>query len=145
MRHTQEFLLYAIVLCDSAQRSQAADSTVLSSPERAAAGAAVAAAASSTLSGTPPDACVVAAGAAPQQSADGHSQRAAGALMTAAEARRALQLYTASTGKYAAGGSAFMAPVYGVGELPQVHRKCCPAMTCALVIKQQRPCITCFV
>lgn len=40
--------------------------------------------------------------------------------MTAEEGWRALQLYMASTGKYAAGGSAFMALVYGVGELSQV-------------------------
>ena len=40
--------------------------------------------------------------------------------MTAEQGWHALQLYMTSAGKYAAGGSALMAPVYGVGELPQV-------------------------
>lgn len=45
--------------------------------------------------------------------------------MTGEEGWRALQLYMASTGKYAAGGSAFMALVYGVGELSQVRNLVC--------------------
>ena len=119
IRHLQDFLLYAIVLCDSAQRSAGSDHST-ASHSRSDSGAASAARSAPPLS--QPAAHVEARRrAGSQQSVDHHSQHSASALVTAAEARRALRLYTASTGKYAAGGSAFMAPVYGVGELPQVR------------------------
>ena len=121
MRCSQDFLLYAIVLCDGAQRctdaqpSAAGNSHSPSAPEGQAAAVPAAASTSLPAAGVGPT-----AGAGPPQSADSQSRRAGAAPLTAAEARRALRLYQASAGKYAAGGSAFMAPVYGVGELPQV-------------------------
>jgi len=122
MRCLQDFLLYAIVLCDSAQRSTDAQPSAGGTAHSSAAPEAQAAASASL-----PAADVGAmAGAGPPQLAESQSRHAAEAPMTAAEARRALRLYQASAGKYAAGGSAFMAPVYGVGELPQVCCACGP-------------------
>ena len=121
MRCSQDFLLYAIVLCDSAQRSSDAQPSAAGSSHSSAAPGARTAAAPSAASASPPSADAgAAAGDGPPQAPGSQRQCVASAVMTAAQARRALRLYQASAGKYAAGGSAFMAPVYGVGELPQV-------------------------
>ena len=113
---SQDFLLYAIVLCDGSQHAAVPGATESSD----ATGSSTAAAAMPSVDG--PEARPDAPGkAAPQRVAGGGSQPASAPKLTAAEAWAALQLYTASTGKYAAGGSAFMAPVYGVGELPQAR------------------------
>ncbi len=118
---SQDFLLYAIVLCDSTQRCTDTQPSAVGTSHSSAAPEAQAAAAPSAASASRSNADAgAAAEAGPPQSADSQSRCAAAASTTAAEARRALRLYQASAGKYAAGGSAFMAPVYGVGELPQV-------------------------
>lgn len=121
----QDIVLYSIALCDRDQRAAAEC--------RAAAGLEEAPSAAGSLMGGRSDSQ---SGAEQQQSeagpqlsheapcsseAEGAAEGQVPALMTAEDAWQALQLYMASTGKYAAGGSAFMALVYGVGELPQVR------------------------
>jgi hypothetical protein len=113
----QDFLLYAIVLCDGSQG--AADPCAASSLNVIGASAEVAASPSADVSEARPSAADT---AATQRVTGGGCQPAVAPKLTAAEAWVALQLYTASTGKYAAGGAAFMAAVYGVGELPQARR-----------------------
>lgn len=111
----QNIVLYAIAMCDSDQHAAVAETAEKNSSL------------GSTKTGTDhtQSASDEAIGHGQQQhassSTSAQSARVQDAIaMTGEEGWRALQLYMASTGKYAAGGSAFMALVYGVGELSQV-------------------------
>ena len=110
------------MLCDGAQRDVQLYHAGATGSSDAVASAGAVGAPPADASGPRPEAADASTTAAAQQVPDGDRQPAAAPRLTAAEAWAALQLYTASTGKYAAGGSAFMAPVYGVGELPQARR-----------------------
>ena len=119
---SQDFLLYAIVLCDGSQRSAEAHHQGATVPDAAETSMGLLPTPSADTSTAGSEANSTSCAAPSQRTANRGCQQPAPTLrLTAAEAWAALQLYTASTGKYAAGGSAFMAPVYGVGELPQAR------------------------
>lgn len=113
----QDVVLYSIAMCDSNQAAAARD---------AAAGLPQTRSPAAAEAGGSTEQQAEAGAQLPQEQARGSDAEGAGGgqravLMTAEDGWRALQLYMASAGKYAAGGSAFMALLYGVGELPQVR------------------------
>lgn len=53
----------------------------------------------------------------------GASERLLSEAVSAEAGVRALQMHMHSTGKYGAGQGAFLVPLYGTGELPQVRAR----------------------